>query len=90
MVAIGLELAALGCGALTYLNRDHPELEGVYFNAPLRADEIDDLTESWFDPFDFGNPYLWLGLSVAFALSGIVVFVVSRRRSAGHPGASRR
>ena len=75
-LAVGLEAAALICGVLTYLHRDAGVVEGVY----LDADDLEAATkQSWFDPFDFGNPYLWLGMTVAFAVGGIAVFLQSRR-----------
>lgn len=66
-----LELAAIVCFGVAYLNR-HAELEGVYFNSTVGG------KPSLFDPFDPWDGYLWLGAGIAFALVGVAVLLLGR------------
>jgi hypothetical protein len=78
---------ALACGLVAYLNRETSEIEGAYFIDPpggklpahLPAEEAP--RANWFDPFDFDNPYLWLGAGIGLALAGTVILLVTLRRT---------
>jgi hypothetical protein len=77
--------AGIACGVLAYVNRtvsvgDLPNLEGAYFEGAPGTTAYASVFDggSWFDPFRFGNPYLWLGAAVAFAVMGSAILVVSR------------
>jgi hypothetical protein len=77
LLALALEIAALGCGVLAYTNR-HTTIEGVYFGSGDDA-ILNSLNNNWFEPFDLSQPYLWAGAAIACAVTGVVVFLLARR-----------
>ena len=85
LLAAALEASALACGVVAYLRHDdEPEpviVGGNTRDGNLESPPLAEDTGSWFEPFDFGNPYLWLGAGSALALAGVLVLVLSLRRS---------
>ena len=78
LLGLGLEVTALVCGLVAYANREVP-IEGVYFGTGDDAIVTSSGGDSWFEPFDFSQPYLWAGAGIAFAVTGVIVFLLAKR-----------
>ena len=80
---------AAGAAIAVALDKRHdfasglPELEGAYFN---RSDNgvigaYGDTPHSVFDPFAWGNAYLWLGVGAGLLLGAVVLTATALRRA---------
>ena len=78
LLALALEITAVACGIVAYVNRQAP-IEGVYFGTGDDAIVTSSGGDSWFEPFDFSQPYLWAGAGVAFVVTGMIVFLLAKR-----------
>ena len=84
ILAVAVELAALACFVVAYLNRDiDVQRDVVVTGSNVGAEdpgtpgwtayaplEEADPTPSRFEPFDFWDGYLWLGAGTALAIVG--------------------
>jgi hypothetical protein len=74
-LALGLGLSSIPCLVLAFTLNQGPTITGAYFNRSVGAPaSATILTGTWFDPFEFRNPYLWLGLALGFLLASAITF----------------
>ena len=89
---LALLVVAAACAVVAFIERhvttvNAPSLgiTGAYFDrnvgAPAHIGPVP--PPGWFDPIKPLNPYLWIGLAVGLAVSGVVLLSVARAMRAG-------
>jgi hypothetical protein len=74
-LAVAFGSGAVPCLVLAFTLNQGPTITGAYFNRSVGAPATATiLTGAWFDPFEFRNPYLWLGLALGFLLASAITF----------------
>ena len=94
LVCFASWVSGAGCFLVAYFNRTERVIEGAYFDDEGAGSSVTKEGEGWtsyapltnddysvFSPFDFWDPYLWLGMGIAFALAGTVLWIVVARRA---------